>query len=113
LHWRKFRSNKYKTPAGRLLEFYESDSLVEADEDSGEEVGDDVGQGPNAGGIAKPQRRTRSAVGKRAASSAAAAASAVKAAEKKKKEEEEGHFPSNGCYIVDSDAPLKGGRVGG
>jgi hypothetical protein len=34
LHRRKLRSDKYKTPAGRLLEFYESDSSVEADEDT-------------------------------------------------------------------------------
>jgi hypothetical protein len=30
---RKLRSDKYKPPAGRLLENYESDSLVEAAED--------------------------------------------------------------------------------
>jgi hypothetical protein len=39
-HQRKLRSDKYK-PAGRLLEFYESDSSVEADEDTGDEAGDD------------------------------------------------------------------------
>jgi hypothetical protein len=88
-HWRKLRSDKYKPPAGRLLEFYESYSSVEADEDTGDEAGGGgVGIGPDAGGAAKPQRRTRSAVGKQSVSAAAAAAaavSAVKATEKKKK----------------------------
>jgi hypothetical protein len=85
-HRRKLRSDKYKPPAGRLLEFYESDLSVEADEDTGDEAGDgDVGTGSDAGGAAKPRRRTRSAVGKQSASAIAAAVSAVKAAEKKKK----------------------------
>jgi hypothetical protein len=38
LHRRKLRSDKYKPPAGRLLELYESDSLVEADEDTDAET---------------------------------------------------------------------------
>jgi hypothetical protein len=84
LHQRKLRSEKYKPPAGRLLEFYESDSSVEADEDTDAEAGEDARTGSDAGGVAKPQRRTRSVVGKQSAS-AAAAVSAVKAAEKKKK----------------------------
>jgi hypothetical protein len=85
-HWRKLKSNKYKPPAGRLLEFYESDSLVGADEDTNNEAGDgDAGTGPDAGGAAKSRRRTRSAVGKQSASAVAAAVSVVKAAEKKKK----------------------------
>jgi ATP-dependent exoDNAse (exonuclease V) beta subunit len=82
LHRRKLRSDKYKPPAGRLLKFYESDLLVEVDEDTDAEAGDDAGAGPGAGGVAK--RRTRSAMGKQLAS-AAAADSAVKAAEKKKR----------------------------
>jgi hypothetical protein len=62
---RKLRSDKYKPPAGRLLEFYESDSLVEANEDTGDEAGGgDAGTGPDAGGAAKPRRRTRLVVGK-------------------------------------------------
>jgi hypothetical protein len=72
LHRRKLRSDKYKPPAGRLLEFYESDSLVEDDEDTNVEDGDDVGTGSDAGGAAKPWQRTRSAVGKQPASTAAA-----------------------------------------
>jgi hypothetical protein len=85
-HWRKLRSDKYKPPAGRLLKFYESDSSVEADEDTGDEVrGGDAGTGPDAGGAAKPQCRTRSVVGKQSASAVAAAVSVVKAAEKKKR----------------------------
>jgi hypothetical protein len=85
LHRRKLRSDKYKPPAGRLPEFYESDSSVEADEDTDAEAVDDARTRPDAGGAAKPWRRTRSAVGKQSASSAAAAVFAVKAAEKKRK----------------------------
>jgi hypothetical protein len=85
-HGRKLRSDKYKPPAGRLLEFYESDSSVEADEDTDVEGEDgDAGTGPDVGGAVKPRRRTRSAVGKKSASTIAAAISAVKVAEKKKK----------------------------
>jgi hypothetical protein len=86
-HRRKLRSDKYKPLAGRLVEFYESDSSVEADEDTGDEAeGGDAGAAPDAGGAAKTRRRTtRSAVGKQSASAAATTLSAVKAAEKKKK----------------------------
>jgi hypothetical protein len=38
LHRRKLRSDKYKPLAGRLLEFYKSDSSVEADKDTGDEA---------------------------------------------------------------------------
>jgi hypothetical protein len=85
-HRRKLRSDKYKPPAGRLLEFYESDSSVGADEDTGDEAGGgDTGTGPDASGAAKPQCRTRSAVGKQSTSVVAAAVSAVMAAEKKRR----------------------------
>jgi hypothetical protein len=86
-HRRKLRSDKYKPPAGRLLEFYESDLSVEADKDTGDEAGGgNVGAAPDAGGAAKARRRTtRSAVAKKSASAVAPAVSAVKAAEKKKK----------------------------
>jgi hypothetical protein len=86
LHRRKLKSDKYKPPAGRLLEFYESDLLVEADEDTGnEDEGRDAGVAPDVGGTAKVRRRTtKSVVGKQSASSSAVV-SAVKAAEKKKK----------------------------
>jgi hypothetical protein len=79
LHRRKLRSDKYKPPAGRLLEFYESDSSVEADEDTDAEAG----VGPSAGGVTK--HRTRSTVGKKSASSIAVAIFAVKATKQKKK----------------------------
>jgi hypothetical protein len=80
-HGRKLRSDRYKPPAGRLLEFYESDSSVEADEDTDVEGGDgDAGTGPDVGGAMKPRRQTRSAVGKKSASTVAATISAVKAA---------------------------------
>jgi hypothetical protein len=84
LHRRKLRSDKYKPLAGRLLENYELDSSVEADEDTDDEAeGGDAGAAPDFGRAAKVRRRTtRSAVGKQ---SALAAAAAVKAAEKKKK----------------------------
>jgi hypothetical protein len=80
LHRRKLRSDKYKPPAGRLLEFYESDSSVEADEDTDAEAGVDP-----AAVVAKSRRRTRSTVAKKSASAVAAAISAVKAAEQKKR----------------------------
>jgi hypothetical protein len=75
-HHRNLRSDKYKPPAGRLLEAYESDSSVEADEDTDAETGVD----PDAG-VMKSRRRTRSTVGKKSASAVAAAIFAVKAAE--------------------------------
>jgi hypothetical protein len=92
-HRRKLRSDKYKTSAGRLLEFYEFDLSVEADEDTDVEGGDDAGTDPDAGGAAKPRRRTRSAVGNQSASAAAAIVSAVKAAEKKKKRKRKAASP--------------------
>jgi hypothetical protein len=63
LHRRKLRSDKYKPPAGRLLEFYESDSSVEVDEDTDAEAGADPGAG-----VAKSRCTTRSAVMKKSAS---------------------------------------------
>jgi hypothetical protein len=76
IHQRKLRSDKYKPPAGRLLENYEFDSSVEADEDTDAEAGVDL-----AAGAIKSRRRTRSTVAKKSASAIAAAVSAVKAAE--------------------------------
>jgi hypothetical protein len=86
-HQRKLRSDKYKPPVGHLLEFYKSDSSVEADEDTGDEAGGgDAGAAPDAGGAAKARRRTtRSVVGKQSASASAAAISLVKAAKYKKR----------------------------
>jgi hypothetical protein len=69
-----------KPPAGRLLENYESDSLVEADENTDAEAGADP-----VVGAAKSRRRTRSTVAKKSASAIATAISTVKAAEQKKK----------------------------
>jgi hypothetical protein len=105
---RKLRSDKYKPPAGHLLENYESDSSVEAEEDADAEAGADP-----IVGTAKSQRRTRSTVAKKSASAVATAIFAVNAAEQKKKEEEEGCIPSGRRYSDDSDASLAGGRVGG
>jgi hypothetical protein len=76
---RKLRSDKYKPPAGRLLENYESDSSMEADEDTNAEAGANP-----VVGVAKSRRRTRSTVAKKSASAVATAISAVKAAKQKK-----------------------------
>jgi hypothetical protein len=80
-HRRKLRSDKYKPPAGRLLEAYESDSSVEADEDTDVEARTD----PDASAVMKSQCRTRSTIGKKSASAVAAAISAVKVVEQEKK----------------------------
>jgi hypothetical protein len=97
IHRKKLRSDKYKPP-GCLLENYESDSLVEADEDTDAEAGAD----PTAG-VAKSRRRTRSTVANKSATAIAAAISAVKAAEQKKKRERGGchtlKFPILGCEL--------------
>jgi hypothetical protein len=77
---RKLRSDKYKPPAGRLLENYESNSSVEADEDTDAEAGADP-----VVDTTKSRRRTRSTVAKKSASAVATAISAVKAAEQKKR----------------------------
>jgi hypothetical protein len=61
LRRRKLRSDKYKPPAGRLLENYESDSSVEADKDTNAEAGAD----PAA---AKSWHRTKSTVAKKSTS---------------------------------------------
>jgi hypothetical protein len=79
-HWRKLSSEKYKPPPGCLLECYEFDSSVEAEEDTDAEAGADLDAR-----IVKFRRRTRSTVVKKSASAVAAAISAVKAAEQKKK----------------------------
>jgi hypothetical protein len=71
IHRRKLRSDKYKPPAGRLLENYESDSSMEA-------LTWRVG-------TAKSRRRTGSTVAKKSASTIVTAISAVKAAKQKKK----------------------------
>jgi hypothetical protein len=46
------------------LEYYESDSSVEADEDIDTEVGGDARTGPEAGSAAKPKHMTRVATTK-------------------------------------------------
>jgi hypothetical protein len=75
IHWSKLRPDKYKPPAGRLLENYESDSSVEADEDTDTEAGVDP-----VVDASKSQRRTRSTVAKKSALAFATTISAVKAA---------------------------------
>jgi hypothetical protein len=101
IHRRKLRSDKYKPLAGRLLENYESDSSVEAYEDTDAEAWADP-----AAGAAKSQRTTRSTIAKKSASAVATEIPAVKAAE------QEGRIPSGRCYSNDSNASLAGGRVG-
>jgi hypothetical protein len=88
-HRMKLRSDKYKPPAGRLLEAYKSDSSVEADEDT------DVGAGtdPDVGGAVKSRRRTRSTVGKKSGSALAAAIFVMKAVEQKKKRKRKAASP--------------------
>jgi hypothetical protein len=93
LHQQKLRSDKYQPPAARLLEFYDSDSSVEADEDTDVKVGSDAGAGPDAGGAAKSRHKTGSKVAKQSASTTVAAVSAVKAAEKKKKRKRKASSP--------------------
>jgi hypothetical protein len=79
-HRQKLRSDKYQSPAARLLdEFYEPDSSAEAEEDTDIEVSGDAGTGPDVSGAVRSRRKTRSVV------AAAATVSTVKAAEKKKK----------------------------
>jgi hypothetical protein len=79
-HRQKLRSDKYQSPAARLLdEFYEPESSAEAEEDTDIEVGGDAGTGPDVSGAVRSRRKTRSVV------AAAATVSTVKAAEKKKK----------------------------
>jgi hypothetical protein len=80
IHQRKQRSDKYKPPAGRLLENYESDSSVEADEDADAEARAD----PVVGAV-KSRRWTRLTVAKKSASAVATSIYAVKAVEQKKK----------------------------
>jgi hypothetical protein len=74
------RSDKYKPPAGHLLENYESDSSVEADEDTNAEAEADP-----VVDTAKSRRRTRSTVAKKSALAVATAISVVRAAEQKKR----------------------------
>jgi hypothetical protein len=78
-------SDKYLPLAAWLLEFYESDSSVEADLDTDTEVGGDVGTGLEASSAAKPRRKTKAAAVKQSATTAVAKATAVKATEKKKR----------------------------
>jgi hypothetical protein len=75
IHRRKLRSDKYKPPAGRLLENYESDSSMEAL----------TWTLTWRVGTAKSRCRTRSTVAKKSASTVATAISAVKVAKQKKK----------------------------
>jgi hypothetical protein len=69
---RKLRSNKYQLPAAQLLENYEFDSSVEADEETNTEVGDDSGTHPEASCAVKPRHTTRAVAAKRSASMATA-----------------------------------------
>jgi hypothetical protein len=53
------KSNKYQPPVAGLLENYESDSLVEANEDTDPEVGNDAANRLEASSAAKPRYKTR------------------------------------------------------
>jgi hypothetical protein len=75
-HRRKLRSDKYQPLAAKLLECYESDSSVEADEDTDTKVGGNGRTGPDAGGAAKSRRKTTAAIVKQSATTAAATISA-------------------------------------
>jgi hypothetical protein len=74
--------------------YYESDSSVEADEDTDTKVGGDTGMGPEVGGIAKPRRKTRAAAAKQSATTAPAKARTVKAVEKKKRKRKASPSPA-------------------
>jgi hypothetical protein len=75
------------------LEFYESDSSVEADEDTSDEARDGAGTGQDVAGATKPRRRTSLAAAKQSVSVAATAVSAVKAAEKKRRRKRKATSP--------------------
>jgi hypothetical protein len=77
-HRWKLRSDKYQPPAALLLEYYESDSSVEADEDTDTKVGGDAETGPEVGSAAKPKRKTRAAASKQSATTATTKATALK-----------------------------------
>jgi hypothetical protein len=68
------------------LENYESDSSVEADEDTDPEVGDDVGTRPEASCVVMPRRKTRAAAAKQSVSMTAAKVVAAKTAKLKAEE---------------------------
>jgi hypothetical protein len=92
---RKLRSDKYKPPAGHLLENYESDSSVEANEDTDAEAGADP-----VVGAAKSRRRTRSTMAKKSASAVATAISAVRATEQKKRKSRATSTPDVGTPTI-------------
>jgi hypothetical protein len=96
-HRQKLRSDKYQFPAARLLENYEFDSSVEADEDTDPEVCDDVVTRPEASGADKPRRKTRASAAMQPVSMAAAKVAEVKTAkleaEKKKRKRKESPPP--------------------
>jgi hypothetical protein len=75
---RKLRLDKYQPPAVGLLENYESDSSVEADEDTNPKVGDDAVNRQEASTAAKPRRKTRAVTAKQSATTAAAKVGAAK-----------------------------------
>jgi hypothetical protein len=75
---RKLRSEDYQPPVVVLLENYESDLSVKADEDSDVEGGDVVARHPEASSATKPRCGTRAATAKQPTSRAAAKAEAAK-----------------------------------
>jgi hypothetical protein len=100
-HRRKLRSDKYKPPAGHLLEFYESDSSVQAAMLGRARMlvalrSHNVGLGRRWGSN-QLRRFLCSFCGQ--------------GRKKEEEEDEEGRFPSSSGYFVDSDAPIKGGQI--
>jgi hypothetical protein len=53
------RSDKYQPPTVGLVENYESDTVVEADEDTNPTVGDNVATHQEASSATKPRHKTR------------------------------------------------------
>jgi hypothetical protein len=90
---RKLRSEEYQPPAAVLLENYQSDSSVEADEDTDQEVGGDVASHPTVSSATKPGRKTRAATAKQLTMRAATKGEATKTAkledDKKKRKSKE------------------------
>jgi hypothetical protein len=102
----------YQPPAGRLLEFYESDSSVKYDEDTGDEDRVAMPGGPGwwwrCEGAAQDQVGGGEVVSFRCCCCCCFCGQGCR----KEEEEEEGSLPSSGGHSIDSDTSLVGGRVG-
>jgi hypothetical protein len=100
------RSKNYQPLAAGLLENYESDTLVEADENTDPEVGDDATNRQEVSSTAKPKCRTRAAAVKQSASTVAAKVEAAKTAkleaEKMKKRKRRTSPPAVETLVIPS-----------